>query len=65
VLDGIDDFELMHRRMETEVPPCPACQGENTAIRERVLRGDAGVDFWCCPCGAKWRDRVTVQPEGV
>ena len=51
------------RRMATEVPPCPAC-GRHDGIRERVMRGDTEIDFWCCPpCGATWRHRAEQEPE--
>jgi hypothetical protein len=54
------------RRMAIEVPPCPAC-GRRDGIRERVMRADTEIDFWCCPpCGATWRVRVEEdQPPAL
>jgi hypothetical protein len=41
-----------------EVPLCPGCRLDDTAVREKVLRGDAEVVFWCCSaCGTRWRER--------
>ena len=52
-----EEFPFPFRRMEMDVPPCPEC-GLPDGIRERVMRGQTEIDFWCCPaCGASWRER--------
>ncbi len=64
VMRPIDEFPLTQRQMATDVPRCPACMATGTAIRERVMRGDAVIDFWCCPpCGARWRVRPDEEWE--
>jgi hypothetical protein len=56
----VDELPTGQRTMKMEVPACPACRCEGTAVREKVLRGETEIDFWCCPpCGARWRERVS------
>lgn len=61
-----DDLPSLPRKMQMDVPSCPACGLRDHAVREKVIRGDTAIAFWCCPpCGFAWRERPmeSKQPD--
>ena len=62
---GLEEGRVFGYRMRMDVPRCPACGCEDTAVREKVIRGRTEITFWCCPqCRFSWRMRSPGRASG-